>query len=1215
MKFTRPTSAPSRHATHVAGGALIAILMLNAGCASSAKQRAGAGESAATAGAAEPSPRERLAAIAALQQANPDAKAQEAPPPPGLDVARLTPLSDAELAPGAKATESLSDVVSRLVGAPASPKASDPAQTADPAALREYIAGRTALLSSKAAEAMNRLENAAKLDPGSGSIWRELAEAQSLAGRRASAVASYQRALTSGDSEPRVLRALGRDAWRAERADEAAALLAESIQTDLVSGEPIWPPAGVDLGQALAKLGYLQASAEVLEASLADPPTQIAQSRDRLELGEVLRRRSELWGIVGDTWARLKQPERATRAWEEAFNAPGSDTLGLLSRRVYSEMRAGHSATAAISTLDLLASDDGVIDERLLPLLHEIGAHSSLGDAWPKAVAVLGGPQASASNRSRLARAAAASTPDVQAARDVLIEALRQQPFDTALFDALLPLRADTDVPGRISDLKTVVKSSPLSADLAARALIFDGRRIDDALSRLKDDDSDSGRLLAAAALDKLGHADDALAVLTKDGFDPGSLAGALALQASIGAELVKQAEVADSIAKLEAMAPQSPDARRALALALESAQRAGDALAALAPDVAPAAHPNCTVLLQAADLASQNQDPKKAQELLERAISTDRFDERAYAPMLGLLTGPSASDQRAGALVRSLRDSVPNSRLIRLLQARELASRSLWQQSETLLLGLMSENSEDVDALGLLAGVWERSVSAAPATTKKGLEWLQARLARRPDSPPLLAATARVLAATGDAVQAEALLAGPLEKWPMADLARLRESIVRDSLSQPDRADDLAKARLKAAPPTPANTFELAQLLLRTGDTGGALQALRRGFPDDGAMSVESGQRLVSLITSLKPDALAKAGKASAEAALAMFDLVEKRGIPVPPQVRAVRLSLLAAAAPDDSARLADAADELTKQRPEVRPSAYFSMVVQLEALDTPAPALSLLREAVKRLKPKNSDFLGLLFAFTAQKGTVEDGIWLSRDLEDPKALLDVLKERMGEIANAEDMDRNPRAEIAYLVGTQMSSVNREADAEKMYRYTLSIDPDHAWAANNLGFMLLEQGRALDESESLIEKAWHARPDESSITDSLAWVRYKRGELTDELAPGGAVAKEGAVTLLDRAVTQQDGGVDWAILDHYGDALFRTGKTTEARKAWAQSQAVLNNLIQVNQRGNGAQPAPDSPFDIRVREGMKAVTQKLEALDAGRRPDVAPLLSEHPTP
>ncbi|MBI1189984.1 MAG: hypothetical protein GC200_04790 [Tepidisphaera sp.] len=1208
-------NTPARHSGSARLPRVLAIgaaglILLAGGCAS----HPGTGQSQSqSARPQDQSPRAQLEALALEQNTSPDTRAQAAPPPAGLDLSLLAPLDAASLAPGQPATRSLDDVLDQLapttsgVQPPSRQPSSD--HPADPAALREYIAGRTALLSGKAAEAISHLETASKLDPASGSIWRELGEAQALAGRRASAAASYRKALQAGDREARVLRALGREAWRAEQADQAAALLAESLRADSDDGNPIWPPAGVDLGQALAKLGYLRASAEVLEASLADPPTQIAQSRDRLELGEVLRRRAELWTLAGDTWARLGQTDKATHAWEEAFNAPGSDTLGLLSRRVYSQMRQGHSALAALSTLDLLANPNGVIDERLLPLLREIGANSSLGEVWPRAVASLGGTQATPSNRARLARAAAASTPDQAAARAVLIDALRQSPFDTSLLDALMPLRDASDVDGRISDLEQIITSEPLAADLAARALIFDGRHIDDAVARLRRDDSGPGRLLAAAALQKLGLPDQGLAILNQSPFDPPFLPAAMAQRAELGAELARPDETTAAIAALQPLAPSSPGARRALALALESAQRAPEALAALSPDLGE--HADCTVLLQGADLASQARDQKQAQDLLQRAIAADKFDERAYAPLLELLTrGPNA-DQQASALVRRLRENIPDSRLIRLLQGRELASRSLWEQSQTLLLGLMSENSEDTDALGLLASVWERARSASPALTSRGLEWLEARLAKRPDSPPLIAATARVRAAAGQAPQAETLLADTLSRWPITDLARLRETIVRSSLNQPDRADDLAKARLQAAPPTPDNAFELAQLLLRTHDTSAAIAALRRAFPAGAGVNLDNASRLGALLAGLTPDDLSKAGAASAEDAVALLDIVASHGVPMTPRLHAARLAMLVVAAPTDFKRLADAADAMEKSIPGTRVNAYSAVIGQLEALDSPAPALAFLREASTRLAPKNSDFLFELFRFTCVKGTREDSIALARDTQEPRALLDALAERMGELVNSDDVDRNPRAELAYLLGSQLSVLNREADAEALYRYALSIDPDQAWAANNLGYMLLEQGRSLDEAEKLIEQAWKRLSSEASVTDSLAWLRYKQGEMTDQRGPTGSLTREGALTLLDRAVNKLNGDTDYAILDHYGDTLFRAGKAADARKAWTQARSLIDSRLEP--LANLPAQQQDSPLLARERDALKSITSKLDAMDAGQRPQIAPTFSEVP--
>lgn len=1195
--------------THVArhlaaSAAAIASLLLVSGCASTSGNANPPGDHQAK----DRSPREQLEAIARLQDISPDAKAIQAPPPAGLDSSLMAPLDAAAIAPGQPASRPLDDVLQSLTpGDQPAPASNRPA---DPAALREYIAGRTALLAGKASEAMARLEAASKLDPASGSIWRELAEAQALAGRRASAAASYRRALQAGNREPRVLRALGREAWRAERADEAAALLAQSLRADAAEGNPIWPPAGVDLAQALAKLGYLRASAELLELSLADPPTQIAQSRDRLELGEVLRRRAELWTLAGDTWARLGDLARATRAWEQAFNAPGADSLALLSRRVFSQMRQGHSALAALSTLDLLADENGVIDERLLPLLRSIGADSSLGDVWPRAVASLGGPEATPSNRARLARAAAATTTDPAAARAVIIEALRQSPFDTSLLDALMPLRDAGDVEGRIDDLKQVIASEPLAADLAARALIFDGRRLDDTIARLRREDSDPGRLLAAASLDKLGRPSEALKVLTNGAFGPDSQPASLAQRATLAAQLAQPAGPA--IAQLQALAPASPGARRALALALESDQRAPEALAALAPDLSANPAPSYTTLLLGADLAAQTRDTKQAQDLLERAVTLDAFDERAYAPLLELLSRGPEADQNASTLVRRLRDHVPDSRLIRLLQGRELASRSLWERSQSLLLGLMTENSEDTDALGLLATVWERAKSASPELTQGGLDWLQSRLAKRPDSPPLIAATARVLAAQGQGAQADALLEAALARWPIADLARLREGIVRTSLNQPDRADDLARARLEASPPTPENTFELSQLLVAKRDVAGAIGALRRAFASDAPLSQDNAVRLANVLSGLSPDDLSKAGSQAAESALTLLDHVSSHGVPMSRGLHLLRLTMLGVASPGDAKRLADAADEMARSVPGAQLLAYSALVTQLEALESPAPALGFLREAVERLAPKNSDFLFELFRFTCVKGTREDGIALARDYPNPDALLNALGERLGELVNDADKQRSPRAQLAYLIGTQMSVVSRESDAEAMYRFALSIDPEQAWAANNLGYMLLEQNRSLDEAASLIEQAWRKLSTEASVTDSLGWLRYKQGEMTDKRGPTGAISREGALSLLDRAVNKLGGDSDWTILDHYADALYRSGNPGQARGLWLQAKRLIDIRLAPLQNPQ-ARALPDDPFIARLRQELSAITEKLNALDAGKAPNIAPLFSESP--
>ena len=74
----------------------------------------------------------------------------------------------------------------------------------------------------------------------------------------------------------------------------------------------------------------------------------------------------------------------------------------------------------------------------------------------------------------------------------------------------------------------------------------------------------------------------------------------------------------------------------------------------------------------------------------------------------------------------------------------------------------------------------------------------------------------------------------------------------------------------------------------------------------------------------------------------------------------------------------------------------------------------------------------------------------------------------------------------------------NREAQAtlEKLIR----IDPNNPENQNALGYFLADKNMRLDEAAQLIQQAHTARPDAGHITDSMAWVAYRRGQLKDAL-------------------------------------------------------------------------------------------------------------------
>ncbi len=131
-----------------------------------------------------------------------------------------------------------------------------------------------------------------------------------------------------------------------------------------------------------------------------------------------------------------------------------------------------------------------------------------------------------------------------------------------------------------------------------------------------------------------------------------------------------------------------------------------------------------------------------------------------------------------------------------------------------------------------------------------------------------------------------------------------------------------------------------------------------------------------------------------------------------------------------------------------------------------------------------------------------------------------------------------NAEARMQYAVISERE--NDMVTAEENFRYLLSKNQKNANVMNYLGYSLADRGLKLDEAELLIMGAISLEPENGAYLDSLAWVRFKRGNI--------AGAREG----IKRAVKAvSDDAVIWA---HAGEIYAAGGNNNVAWLAWRNS-------------------------------------------------------------
>jgi tetratricopeptide (TPR) repeat protein len=139
------------------------------------------------------------------------------------------------------------------------------------------------------------------------------------------------------------------------------------------------------------------------------------------------------------------------------------------------------------------------------------------------------------------------------------------------------------------------------------------------------------------------------------------------------------------------------------------------------------------------------------------------------------------------------------------------------------------------------------------------------------------------------------------------------------------------------------------------------------------------------------------------------------------------------------------------------------------------------------------------------------------------------------------------PSAPVVTEIGNLYMNKGDLSKASEQFQKALNIDPNFAPAANNLAWVYAEQGQNLDVALGLAQKAKAedprtSIPETASISDTLAWVMFRRGNYA------------AALPLLQDCVKKQPDKAQYHF--HLGMVLVADGQKTEGK---VQLQEALN--------------------------------------------------------
>ncbi|MFM8314642.1 MAG: tetratricopeptide repeat protein, partial [Deltaproteobacteria bacterium] len=106
-------------------------------------------------------------------------------------------------------------------------------------------------------------------------------------------------------------------------------------------------------------------------------------------------------------------------------------------------------------------------------------------------------------------------------------------------------------------------------------------------------------------------------------------------------------------------------------------------------------------------------------------------------------------------------------------------------------------------------------------------------------------------------------------------------------------------------------------------------------------------------------------------------------------------------------------------------------------------------------------------------------------------------------------------------------------------------LNPEHAHALNFIAYYYAEKGENLEEAEEKAKKALSLRPNDGYITDTFAWVKFKKGEIEDSLDK----LEKAAQLIPDEAIVFEHMGDVYSAKNDKDKALSNYKKAAELAK------------------------------------------------------------------
>ncbi|WP_420994581.1 tetratricopeptide repeat protein [Cupriavidus sp. 30B13] len=308
-------------------------------------------------------------------------------------------------------------------------------------------------------------------------------------------------------------------------------------------------------------------------------------------------------------------------------------------------------------------------------------------------------------------------------------------------------------------------------------------------------------------------------------------------------------------------------------------------------------------------------------------------------------------------------------------------------------------------------------------------------------------------------------------------------------------------------------------------------------------------------------------------QAARAEFETLRKIAPKDPRVPLALGLTSLQSKRYDEAEQYLKEYLQLAEQVPSASPDIAYQYLAQIaeEKKDYPAAVAWLDRIDDSRLAPaaavKRAQLLGRMGKLDDAQAVFNDMLADSEDIAEPdqraQRMTAIRQAEIGMLIDAKAYDRARKvleertaaepdnSDWVYELAMLDEREKRYDNMERLLRRVIAMQPEQKQGYNALGYSLADRNVRLPEALQLLEKASALGPDDPYIMDSLAWVKFRLGQL------------QPAAELLRNAYARAP---EAEIGAHLGEVLWQLGQQDEARKTWTEAAKIEpDNVILID--------------------------------------------------